>query len=240
MKRFLYLVVGALLLVPAFCWAEENEDAEAAQPQKATKSFADYAKMGSGVYNIKTDEAGEIKSLIAVGTSRISTVLGASKGKEVARRKASMVADAELVKFLKTNLTIEESNTDETLFVLKGSEDSSKEGEDSLNEEGKSSETSMTKITTYAQHMLRGMQVLHTDIQGEGKEYVVVKGLNLKTLKSVKKLSGELSSDESDSNEDAFSGSSSNSGASGGSSRLKNAKKIKSESHSAPGAEEFL
>ncbi|MDO4575481.1 MAG: hypothetical protein Q4D98_09755 [Planctomycetia bacterium] len=148
------------------------------------EQLAAYAEMGPGVYNVKTNEKGEIISLIVVGRSRISTVLGVGKGEEIARNRALLDSDARFVEWCKTNLTVQESASDETIIVLKGE-----------NEEGKATEITLRKVESHAAGTLRGMQLLYAHQDGEGKFFTVIKGLNVQKVNAVKKLTRELDSD---------------------------------------------
>lgn len=233
MKQLLSLaVVFTALAFGAFAVAQDAT-------QNKTKSIEDYAKMGNGVYNVKTNEDGEITSLIVVGTSRVSTVLGATKGKDLARRKASLVCDSEFAKWCKTNLEVVETSEDEDIIVLKGSEN---DEDETLEEEGKSTEVMQRKISSYAKQTLRGMQVLYSDLNAETKEYVIVKGLNMKRVEAVKKVAQTLNNDDVDEAEEVKTDPKATETEAAPAKQEKNSRKgtLKSESHVAPGAEEFL
>src|SRR5262249_57301800 len=70
----------------------------------AKKAKFDYEKAaagGPGVSNVVRDKKGRILSVLIVGRSRLSTVLGAAKGQEVAAQRASLMADARFVQRLR-------------------------------------------------------------------------------------------------------------------------------------------
>ena len=92
MKKFLFVPATVVALAFAFNTAiaraaDKNEDAES-KAASVEEKMDNLVKQGPGVHNIKKDDKGRVQSLIVVGQSRISTVLGAAKGKEIARKKA--------------------------------------------------------------------------------------------------------------------------------------------------------
>jgi nitrogen regulatory protein PII len=150
------------------------------------------AEAGPGVYNIEFDAKGRIVSMLAVGSSRISTVLGAAKGKEVARQRASLQADAEFVKFLKAEVRVCEKTDDETVLFLEGNEGNDK---DAINESGKAIEKTSTKMELSAKGLVRGMKIAHVEIAAADKTYYVVKKWTLKNTEAVKKVEAALKED---------------------------------------------
>src|SRR5262249_11545353 len=107
-------------------------------PQKAARvNYSKVAAGGPGVSNVVCDDKGRIVSALIVGRSRISTVLGASRGKEVALQRASLVADAEFVKWLGSKVSVHESDRSEATLFLQGAESNDA---DALSESGKSLE----------------------------------------------------------------------------------------------------
>ena len=243
MKRVMVLFGTLLLLGTMTAFAQEanetgSKGAEAKEAPAAKDPMAEFKKfaaMGDGVYRVKYDEDGQIKSCIVVGSSRVSTVLGASKGKQTARRKADLACDAEFVKWCKAKLTVEESDSGEDIFVLSGSGKDDDSEKESMTEEGKSTEAYTRKVTRYAEGILRGMEVLFVDTDAAGKTVTVVKGLNAKNIDAVKDLSKKLNSDDTPAAETGSTGA-----VEKGPEAPKGKTKLKSESAVAPGAEEFL
>jgi hypothetical protein len=145
--------------------------------------FAKFADLGPGVYSVKTDDKGRIVSCIVVGQSRISTVLGKSKGIELARTKARLNAQGEFAKWLGAKTWIRETNSGETVLFLEGSEGNDK---DTLAESGKAVEKTTTNIESVAQAQIRGMQNLYADQNGTDKNMTVVLGWDAKAAKAVR------------------------------------------------------
>ena len=95
MKKILFVPVTVVALLFAFnaAIASADEKKEGAEPKAASveEKMDNLVKQGPGIHNIKKDDKGRVQSLIVVGQSRISTVLGATKGKEVARKRAEQI-----------------------------------------------------------------------------------------------------------------------------------------------------
>src|SRR5258707_1935816 len=118
-------LVGMVLVAFLALAVLANVDARA--PKKEVKvDYSQVAAGGPGVSNVVRDKKGRILSVLIVGRSRISTVLGATKGKEIAARRASLAADAEFVKWLGSKVDVRESDKDETTLFLEGAEDNDK------------------------------------------------------------------------------------------------------------------
>lgn len=162
----------AAILAVAPGWTGEEKDA-----------FAKYVDLGPGVHSPKTDDKGRIVSCIVVGQSRISTVLGKSKGLEIARTKARLDAQKEFAKWLGAKTTVYEKDSGETVLFLEGSENNDK---DAVAESGKSVEKTTTNIESLAQAQIRGMQILYADQNGTDKTLTVVLGWDAKTAKAIR------------------------------------------------------
>jgi len=187
MKKFLFVPATVVALLFAFnaAIALADEKKEGAEPTAGSvkEQMDNLVKQGPGVYNIKKDNKGRVQSLVIVAQSRISTVLGAAKGKEMARKKASQSAEAEFVKWLGDKVEVHESqNNDATLFI-QGDEGNDK---NALSEAGKAVEKSSDSYKSAADGLVRGLQLLHSDINAEDKEFTLVCGWSLANAKAAK------------------------------------------------------
>ena len=186
------LLVCTLLLGGQVSRADE-EDGPSVEEQ-----MAKIAALGPGVHNIQKNKKGNITAFVVVGQARISTSLGKAKGLELARNKANLACSAEFVKWLKEEVSVYESNDEETVILLEGSE----EGDDeSLSESGKSVEKSSKKMESLSKGLVRGLQLLHKEVDGDGKTYTVIKGYKADTAEGAKKVASDLASDEPESKE---------------------------------------
>ena len=140
-----------------------------------------YAELGDGVYRIQKDNNGIVKSFVVVGSSRISMVLGAVKGEEVARRRARLQAKAEIVKWIKEKVSTAEKSDADTVITLKG------DGQQ-ISEQGKSVELSSSQTSSLAEGIVNGTSVIFSKTITVGKEqkYVLILGWSAENVKNAK------------------------------------------------------
>lgn len=168
--RTLHTLVVALILVGS---ASKAQEAPTDQAPTVEESFANIVALGPGVHRIKTDPDGRVQSCIVVAQSPVSTVLGPARGLQIARSRAELAAAAEFVKWLKRSTEVRETSETETVVVLEGTD---KGGQASRHETGKRLEKDTAQYTVAARGLVRGLQVLHVDIDAEEGTYTLVMG----------------------------------------------------------------
>jgi hypothetical protein len=186
-----WLVAVAMLGLVLPVNAQESDEGKNKQPT-VEEAMAKLAQLGPGVHAIKKDKKGRIVSFVVVGQARISTALGKAKGIELARDKANLAASAEFVKWLKEEVKVYQMADEESVIILEGSENA--EG-DTLAESGKAVEKTSKRMESVSQGLVRGLQILHKEVDGDGKTYTVVKGWKADTADGVKKIAASLSAD---------------------------------------------
>jgi hypothetical protein len=186
LEGIVFAVAAALLAAPAALAGDKGKAA-----RKDDIEYGKIAEAGPGVYKVVTDRAGRIQSCLVVGSSRISTVLGAARGKEIARQRAALRADAELVKWLKTKVSVHETRDDETILFLEGKEGNDK---DALREAGKATEKTTAKFRAVAGGLVRGTQVKYLGVNAEERTLTVVKLWKAGTAGAVKDVEEGLKS----------------------------------------------
>ena len=131
MKKFLFVPATVVALLFAFnaaiASADEKKEGAESKAGSVEEQMDNLVKQGPGIHNIKKDDKGRVQSLIVVGQSRISTVLGATKGKEVARKRAEQSAKAAFVKWLGEAVVVCENSENETTMFLQGEESKDKD-----------------------------------------------------------------------------------------------------------------
>src|ERR1700683_2411967 len=137
MMRYRLFGVAVLALVLLAGSFQAGEKDAPAKKDGNNQALADLAALGPGVHKLKFDDKGRIQSAIVIGQSRISTVLGTSKGLLDARTKSRLAGEAEFVKWLKTSVSVHVKNEEETILFLEGNEGNDK---DALKESGKAIE----------------------------------------------------------------------------------------------------
>jgi hypothetical protein len=200
-------------------------------PASAPKSQIDqiidkYADSGvDGVVDVQTDKNGVINRVVIVGTSPISTVLGAADGLLTARRDARLRAAGKFRQFLKEKVSIEEKSETERVVKLE-----SKQGSD-LTESGQKISKNTEKYSTVSEGMVRGLQTLGfktVSLNPKEKVFVMVCGWDSATSNAVKGLDKELESDEPKGGADSQPGTPGE------------RRELKDQSKTAPGAEGFF
>ena len=187
MKNFLFVPATVVALLFAFnatiASADEKKEGAESKAALVEEQMDNLVKQGPGIHNVKKDDKGRVQSLIVVGRSRISTVLGATRGKEVARKRAEQSAKAEFVKWLGDSVVVCENSKDETTLFLQGEESKDK---DAQSEAGKAVEKTNDHYKSVAGGLVRGLTLLHSDLNAEDKECSVVYGWSLANAKSAK------------------------------------------------------
>lgn len=182
-------VLLCMLFAPAIVTAQDADVDDSDLPQRIASIIA----LGPGVHELQTDGKGRITSLVVVGQARISTVLGKAKGLETARTKANLDCSSQFVKWLKEDVTIYESSNEESVILMTGSEG---EEADSLKEYGKAIEKTTKKMESLSSGIVRGLELIHKEVDAEGKTLTVVKGWHVDTSEATKRISKSLKSDQ--------------------------------------------
>ena len=166
MKQVLVLAVVLLLLGAAAFFVlkmngaqntpETQETPETPEEQKALAAFKAFIAMGDGIYSIKYDEDGNIKSLIIVGHGLINPLLDAQKGKEQALARAERQCVKTFAKWCKMNLSTDKDSTD--------------------TENTEAPNVDMEKITRFIEE---NAQTLYFEVDEENKGLMLVKGLKM-------------------------------------------------------------
>lgn len=212
---FFSLIAAGLFVVNPFGYLK-------AEKESVEKEYEKIAKSGTGVYLIQKDGKGRITSCIIVGEARISTALGKGKGLENARQKADLACSAEFVKWLKQEIKVYQSVNEESVTLMEGKEEN---GGNELKEIGKAVEKNSVKMESISQGLVRGLQNAYKSIDGDGKNFIIIKGFKTDNANATKKLAKDLASDEPVAVKSA---------------NKKPSDKVESGSVTAPGAEDFL
>ena len=188
MKKFLFVPATVVALSFAFntAIASADEKKEGAEPKAGSveEQMDNLVKEGPGVHNIKKDGKGRVLSLVIVGQSRISTVLGAAKGKEIARKKAEQSAKAAFVKWLGEAVVVCENAENETTLFLQGEEGNDKTP---CPRQARRSRRTATPTSPLSAGLgARACNCSTATLNAEDKEYTVVYGWSLANAKAAK------------------------------------------------------
>jgi len=173
-KFVLFSIVAIVVLSGSACAADRPQPHAAEAGTTAVKeSFENIVALGPGVHHIKTDRGGRVRSCIVVGQARISTVLGTAKGLQMARTRARLAVAGEFVKWLRQEVDVQETIDDEAILSLEGSR---KDSNETLQESGKAVEKNTVRFTAVSRGLIRGLQVLHVNVNGKDGVYTLVMG----------------------------------------------------------------
>lgn len=193
--RFAAMAAFYVALSPAFHRAVQaqeaaTEEAPAASPKAYASDPAEkLVALGPGVHKVDKNDDGSVKRLVTIGQARISTTLGKAKGLERARRIAALGADAEFSKWLKTKVTVAESEDSEDIILLES------DGGKVPKETGKAVEKTSRKMELFSEALLRGLQVIHIDQDPESEMLTVIKGWKADTAEGTKKVAALMADD---------------------------------------------
>lgn len=247
------IAAAALLITPT--WAQDVDDDEEYEEEEeveeedssAESEWKKFADMGVGVYNVKLEANGAMKSCIIVGQARISKALGKAKGLMNAKAKAKQSAEAAFVSFLKVHVSDVRESAEATELHISGVDE---DGEPI--EEGESMETQSQITTSQAQGQLRGMQMIAFDQDAEGETLTQVYAWKPAFAAASAGAAGAMNTADAAPGKAAptgidggkkgrsASGSGSGAGGDGSSGNGKKKIKIKNKTRAVKGAEEFL
>lgn len=176
---FVVIAVMSAARVSAQEAAVEQPPAPAAGEVPKFDPIEALVKLGPGVQKIKKAPNGAITSLVVVGQSKISTVLGKARGLETARRNAELSARGAFTKWLKTDSSIIELSEQEGVILAEN--DGS-----GLTETGKAIDKSSAKMESVSSGLTRGLQLLHADQDPETEMFTVIFGWKADTAKGTK------------------------------------------------------
>lgn len=192
-KSYLHLVLlfVSILACPVLAQDEEQDEkkGKAKDTPSAQERMSKLIALGPGVHEVKKDKKGRILSCMIVGQARVSTVLGKAQGLEVARDKAALACSSEFVKWLKEDVNVYQSSEDERIVLISGQEGGE---DDSIQESAKAVEKTVKKMESVANGLVRGMQMLHKEVDSSGKTYTIVKGWKADTAEAAKAVTDNL------------------------------------------------
>lgn len=160
-------------------------------------------KLGTGVHKVKCDKKGRIKTCVIVASSRISTVLGNTKGIAIAQKRAALAAKAEFVKWLKVDIEIRENSEDESTLFIEGSEEND---ELALRESGKSLEKTTETINSISKGLISGLELIHKQVNSDDKELILVYGWSAETAAAIREMEKNKNQSSSKKKEKRLSG----------------------------------
>jgi hypothetical protein len=162
-----------------------------------------------GVLRVKTNEDGSFKSLVVKATVNIEDVLGAQKGKQLARQEAGIQCKKYLAQWFDDSCVFVEGSNQTVTIETKG--ESAKDAAGNTvklrSQQGKESKSLTESHTSYSQAALKGLTVVSSEVSQTGQEFALIMALTQKSLNQAavvaKALSGVTPNKPSTSGSDA-------------------------------------
>ncbi|MCB1279050.1 hypothetical protein [Prosthecobacter sp.] len=168
--------------------------------------IAELSSQPDGVLNVKVNDDGSFKSLMVKSSVVVEDVLGAAKGKQLARKEAETKCKQALAKFLTEECVFLDGGNNTTVIATKG--ESTKDAAGNTvrirSQKGVEIKTTTEVSASKAQAVLRGLIVLHSEVTaGNEPEYVLVMGMNEKTVAQAGAMAQVMSGTGGTSNKEA-------------------------------------
>jgi hypothetical protein len=192
MRSFSCLAVVAATLMCSRMLAQQQ--AGSAEPGKLLEQLS---TLPDGVLRVKTNSDGSFKSLVVKSTVEIEDVLGAEKGKRLARDEAEIKCKKYLTQWLQENCVFVDASNKTTSIITKN--ESAKDAAGNVvkirNQEGKEYKTVTESAASLATAALRGLTVLSSEVtQANPPEFVFVMGLSQEGIDNSRNVARALSS----------------------------------------------
>ena len=149
-----------------------------------------------GVVRVKTNEDGSFKSLVVKATVEIEDILGAAKGKQLARKEAEIKCKRDLANWLQENCDFRATSKHPLTLATKN--ESAKDAAGNVikirNEQSAETKEFTEESTSTAQKILKGLIVLQSEVTAaKDPEYVLIMGLSQENIDQAAAVANALS-----------------------------------------------
>ena len=198
------LTITTILIATSICLRAQSDGKVALGEPKEDKVPLDEPKLETlakevknlpdGVLKVKTNPDESFKSLVIKATVEIEGVLGAEKGKRMARKEAEVECKRHLSQWLNDNCVFAEALGKVTTIITKGesAKDAAGNKVTIRNQKAQEIKASSEGYASASAAVFKGLIVLYSEVTGE-KEYMLVMGLSQKAIDQANLVSGALS-----------------------------------------------
>jgi hypothetical protein len=180
-KSIAFILALTLGANPANLLAQEKVQLE--EP-KQPDLLAELKDAPDGVLKLRTNENGAFKSLLVKARVEIEDVLGAQKGKVLARKEAEVQCKGYLAKWLNENCVFVEASNKTVTIQTRG--ESAKDAQGNTvkirSQQGQDVKILTESHASKSQAALKGLIVVSSDVTKNGEEFVLIMGLTEKSL----------------------------------------------------------
>lgn len=179
----LILLAVASLFTGSQLRAQEPANAQLGA-SKESDLMAELKDAPDGVLRVKTNDDGSFKSLVVKASAEIDDVLGAQKGKQMARKEAEIACKKFLTQWLNENCVFVEASNNTVTIQTKGesTKDAAGNPVKVRSQRGQESKVLTESHASLAQAALKGLTVVSSEVSGDGAEFVLVMALTQKSL----------------------------------------------------------
>lgn len=195
-KKIMTAGVSFLVALSSFhVSAQEKIDL---QEPKQPELLQELKDAPDGVVRYKFNEDGSFKSLVVKATVEIEDVLGAQKGKRLARQEAEMECKKDVTQFLDEKCVFVKGSNKTFTIQTKG--ESARDAAGNIvklrNQQGQESKSGTEADASFSQAALQGLTVISSEISPDGpdgQELTLVMALTQKSLSQATAVAKALS-----------------------------------------------
>jgi hypothetical protein len=192
-KKIMTAGVGFLVAFSSFhLSAQEKIDL---QEPKQPELLQELKDAPDGVFRFKVNEDGSFKSLVVKAAVEIEDVLGAQKGKQLARQEAEIQCQKHLAQWLDENCVFVEGSNHTFTIQTKG--ESARDAAGNIvktrNQEGQEFKSGTEAHASFSQAALKGLTVVSSEISADGQELTLIMALTQKSLNQTAAVAKALS-----------------------------------------------
>jgi hypothetical protein len=180
--KILILVLAFAGAVPWIVLRAEEPAKEQLEDSKQAGLLSELKEAPDGVLRVKTNEDGSFKSLVVKASVEIEDVLGAEKGKQIARKEAEIQCKKYLAQWLNDNCVFVQASNDTVTIQTKGEETKDAAGKTVKVRSKQSQESKLLteSSASLAQATLKGLTVVSSEV--EDSDFVLLMALTQKSL----------------------------------------------------------
>ena len=192
MKFIVILLTGILGLQAFDLGAQEKIDL---QEPKQPELLQELKDAPDGVLRVKANADSSFRSLVVKATVEIEDVLGAQKGKQLARQEAEIQCKKHLAQWLDENCIFVEGSNHTVTIQTKGesARDAAGNTVKLRSQEGQEAKSFTESHTSFSQAALKGLIVLSSEISPGGQELTLLMALTQKSLNQTTAVAKALS-----------------------------------------------
>ncbi len=192
MKYIVILLTGILGLQAFDLGAQEKSDL---QEPKQPDLLQELKDAPDGVLRVKANADSSFRSLVVKATVEIEDVLGAQKGKQLARQEAGIQCKKHLAQWLDQNCIFVEGSNHTVTIQTKGesARDAAGNTVKLRSQEGQESKSFTESHTSFSQAALKGLVVISSEISPGGQELTLMMALTQKSLNQTTAVAKALS-----------------------------------------------